>query len=105
MCDQQGHFIGTLNMWGFNCVFSFSNGYSLEIKPENESAEMFQLKCRDLKGNFDDLGWIYGVSKWGKNVAFYPSKKQLLQLSTLISTEATRRKGLSPQRLKHLYDR
>lgn len=76
MCDQQGHFIGTLNIWGVNCVFSFSNGYSLEIRPENESAEMFQLKCKELKGNFDDLGWIYGVSKWGKNVAFYPSKRQ-----------------------------
>lgn len=76
MNKVQNHFMGTLNMWGTKCVFSFSEGYSLEIKPENESAEVFYEKCKDLKGNFDNLGWIYGLSNWGENVAFCPAKRQ-----------------------------
>lgn len=67
---------GVLVIWGLKCAFSFANGCSLEIKPNDSVEESFKEKCRELQGNFDKLDWIYGTDAWGKNIAFLPSAQQ-----------------------------
>lgn len=69
-------FNGVLVIWGFKCTFSFANGFSLEIRPNDSVGESFKEKCKELRGNFDELDWIYAVDTWGKNVAFHPSAQQ-----------------------------
>ena len=49
---------GTINLWGINCSFHFSNKYSLEIKPVIQFVELFQEKCEKRNLNFDNIEMI-----------------------------------------------
>lgn len=67
---------GTVNLWGINCSFHFSNKYNLEIEPAIQFVELFQEKCEKRNLNFDNIDWIYGVSTWNESIAFHPATWQ-----------------------------
>ena len=43
-------FNGVLVIWGLKCTFSFANGFSLEIRPNDGVGESFKEKCKELQG-------------------------------------------------------
>lgn len=69
-------FSGTLNIWDISCNFYLSDGYSLEIKPEKEYVDEFEVKCKELNGNYNSLGWLYGTTSRRYTVAFKLSDEQ-----------------------------
>lgn len=69
---------GYLTIFGLDCFFAFSNGYSLKIIPKAEDMELFRAKCKERKYDFDSLGWIHAIDDWGYDVAFLLSERQAL---------------------------
>jgi len=69
-------FAGYLTIFGIDCFFAFTNGYSLKIIPKTEDIELFNIKCKERGYNFDSLGWIHAVDNWGNDVAFLVSERQ-----------------------------
>lgn len=70
-------FAGHLTIFGIDCFFAFSDGYSLKIIPKTEDVELFKAKCKERTYNFDSLGWIQAVDDWGYDVAFLLSERQI----------------------------
>jgi hypothetical protein len=71
------NFAGRLTIFGLDCFFSFSEGYSLKIMPKTEEAELLKEKCKEREYNFDSLGWLYGTDDNGYDVAFCLSERQM----------------------------
>lgn len=76
LCTIKDSFVGHLNIFGFDCFFALSNGYTLKIIPKAEDVEPLNIKCMERRYNFDSLGWIHAVSDWGNDVAFHLSEWQ-----------------------------
>jgi hypothetical protein len=70
-------FAGHLTIFGLDCFFAFSNGYSLKIIPKAEDIELLQAKCKERGYNFDSLGWIHAIDDWEYDVAFLLSERQM----------------------------
>lgn len=70
-------FAGYLTIFGIDCFFAFSEGYSLKIIPKSEEAALLSAKCKERMYNFNSLGWIHAVDDWGYDVAFLLSERQL----------------------------
>lgn len=71
------NFAGYLTIFGIDCFFAFSSGYSLKIIPKTEDIELLNAKCKERGYNFDSLGWIHAVDDWGGDVAFLLSERQI----------------------------
>jgi hypothetical protein len=102
-------FAGHLTIFGIDCFFAFSDGYSLKIIPKTEDIELLNAKCKERAYNFDSLGWIQAVDDWGHDVAFLLSERQMpmcyhkntLALITDIILQTSNHKGFDR---RHLYD-
>lgn len=102
-------FAGHLTIFGIDCFFAFSNGYSLKIIPKTEDIELLNAKCKERGYNFNSLGWIYAVDDWGYDVAFLLSERQMpmcyhentLTLITDIILQTSSSKGFDGQ---YIYD-
>lgn len=70
-------FAGHLTIFGIDCFFVFSNGYSLKIIPKAEDIELLNAKCKERGYKFDSLGWIHAVDDWGYDVTFLLSERQM----------------------------
>jgi hypothetical protein len=70
------NFAGRVTLFGLDCFFAFSDGYSLKIIPKTEEIEVLKGKCKEWGNNFDTLGWLYGVDNNGYDVAFGLYKQQ-----------------------------
>ena len=71
------NFAGYLTIFGIDCFFAFSSGYSMKIIPKTEDIELFNSKCKEREYNFDSLGWIHAVDDCGYDVAFLLSERQM----------------------------
>jgi hypothetical protein len=102
-------FAGHLTIFGIDCFFAFSNGYSLKIIPKAEDIELLNAKCKERGYNFDSLGWIHAVDDCGNDIAFLLSERQMpmcyhkntLTLITDIILQTSNFKGFDGQ---YLYD-
>jgi len=66
---------GFMKFFDIECFFAFSKGYLLEITTSKEKTEEFKTKCKE-RGNFDALGWVYGVDNRQNDVAFLLTEQQ-----------------------------
>ncbi|MDR1689503.1 MAG: hypothetical protein LBS21_12965 [Clostridiales bacterium] len=71
------NFVGYITIFGLDCFFALSEGYSLKIVPKPEEIELFQAKCKERSFNFDSLGWIHAVNDSGDDIAFFLSERQI----------------------------
>lgn len=102
-------FAGHLSIFGIDCFFAFTNGYSLKIIPKAEDIELLKAKCKERGYNFDSLGWIHAVDDCGHDVAFLLSERQMpmcyhkntLTLITDIILQTSNFRGFDGQ---YLYD-
>jgi len=69
--------MGSIKFWDMECQFVFSEGYSLKVKPNEDEKASFEEKCKEAKGNYDNIGWVYGKSDTDHDIAFLLSEKQL----------------------------
>lgn len=70
------NFIGRVMLFGLDCFFAFSDGYSLKIIPKVEEIEVLKGKYKEWGNNFDSLDWLYGIDNNGYDVAFGLYKQQ-----------------------------
>ena len=67
---------GNIEFWDMDCQFVFSEGYLLKVKPNIDEKASFEDKCKETKGNYDNIGWLYGKSDSDHEVAFLLSERQ-----------------------------